>query len=128
MDTVQDKSEAFIEKVQDINGDTKSTPENQTKSKRNLGSKCISRSAARGCAMPVPSRTINLLEHDDLVASAGELAELQAQIHRARKKNYDLQTLTQLETHYTTMKQKFDSALKKASEEQHYGLKTDVTA
>ena len=73
---------------------------------------------ARGCTAPVRKRTINLLDHPDLVAGSGELVKLQDQIHRARKKNYDPQSLTQLETRYATMKQEFDLALKKAQTRQ----------
>ena len=110
-----------------------------TKSKCNLGSKCIVQRPGEvrrsfeflkyaPVKAPVRNRTINLLEHDDLVARAGELINLQDQIHRARKKNYDLQTLTQQETRYAAMKQEFDSTVKKASEEQYYGPKTNTTA
>ena len=121
MNTIQDKSKASMGKVQDIDGDTKGIHENQTKSECRLGSKCICESVAKGCAVPVPDRTINLLEeaYDDWVANAVELDRLQAQTRRARKKNYELQTLTQ-ETHktrYAAMKREYDLALKKAQTE-----------
>ena len=50
------------------------------------------------CPAPVRKKTINLLEHPDLVVGAGELVTLQGEIHRARK------TLTEQETRYATMK------------------------
>ena len=127
MNTIQDKSKTLLGKVHDIDGNTKSIHENQTKStrsiarsKRTIARKCIRESMA-GWAMPAPNRIINLLEHPDLVEGAGELVTLQGEIHRA------CETLTQLETRHATMKQEFDSALKKASEEQHCGPKTNTT-
>ncbi len=75
---------------------------------------------AKGCAVPVSDRTINLLEetYDDWVANAVELDRLETLIQRAHKKNYKLQTLIQ-ETHrvrYAAMKRDHDSALKKVHE------------
>ena len=93
MNTIQDKSKAPVGKVQDTNVDTKSIHENQAKSKQ--------------C-----SECINLLEHNDLVETAGELVRLQAQIHRADKNNYNLQTLETHRARYATMKREFDSELR----------------
>ena len=121
MNTIQDKSKAPMGKVQDIDGDTKSIHENRTKSECSRKNGCICESVAKSCAVRVPDRTTNLLEeaYDDWVANAVELDRLQTQIHRARKKNYKLQTLIQ-ETHgarYAAMKREHDSALKKAQTE-----------
>ena len=68
--------------------------------------------------VPVRKRVINLNDHPNLVADSEELFKLKAEIRRGREKNYDPQSLTQLETRYATMKQEFDLALKKAQTRQ----------
>ncbi len=104
-----------------LQGDQTKSTRSIARSRRTIARKCIRESMA-GWATPAPNRTINLLEHPDLVEGAGELVTLQGEIHRARE------TLTEQETRYATTKQKFDLALKKASEEQHHGRKTNTTA
>ena len=59
-------------------------------------------------------KVINLLEHPELVALDGEMHKLEGELHSARK------ALTEQETRYGIMKQKFNSELKEASEKQQY--------
>ena len=93
MDTVQDKSEASVGKVQDTDGDTKSIHENP------IGSNCKNEHVYESAAKPttVESRATNLLEkaYNDWLANAAELNKLETLTHKALEKNYKLQTLIQ---------------------------------
>ncbi len=60
-------------------------------------------------------KVINLLEHPDLVDGVVEMSNLEGELCSVRK------ALTEQETHYGIMKQKFNSELKETFEKQQHG-------